>query len=61
MYLQHTQYWVVVFQPRAEAIEPLGYAPIGVKFATLYPPIHPYLSSSSGPYASSGIPDAASS
>ena len=54
----HTKYWVVVFQPISEAVEPLGYVPIDVKFAMLSPLILPPVLLLSDPFASSGIPTA---
>ena len=44
--LRHSlQYWVVVFQPIAEAVESLGSVPIGIKFSMLSPMLHHPVSS----------------
>ena len=40
IYTKHNQYWVLVFRPIEEAVEPLGFVPIGVKFSTLPPLLH---------------------
>ena len=55
-----TQYWVVVFQPTEEAIEPLGSVLIGVNFSTVSHTLNHPISYFSYPFASSDLPVTAS-
>ena len=45
-----------MLQPRAYAVETLGFVPIGVNFSTLFPLLHHHAPSSTNPSGSSGTP-----